>query len=53
MKIGSPRLNKVKFTSGYVFILGGWTFFWKSSKNKCITSSTIISKLGSLDNDGE
>ena len=30
-----------KFTSGYVFLLGGAVVSWKSSKQTCIARSTI------------
>ena len=45
--------NDVKSTSGYVFILGGRAVSWKSSKQTCITRSTMESEFIALDKAGE
>ncbi|PHT58324.1 hypothetical protein CQW23_00687 [Capsicum baccatum] len=41
--------NEVKSTSGYVFTIGGGAVSWKSSKQTCITRSTIESEFITLD----
>mgnify|MGYP003702928687 CR=1 FL=1 len=38
-----------KSTSGYVFTLGGAAVFWKSSKQTCISRSTMESEFIALD----
>ena len=43
--------NNVKSTSGYVFLLGGGTVSWKSSKQTCI--STMESEFIASDKAGE
>ena len=45
--------NEVNFTSGYVFILGGGTVSWKSSKQTCIARSTMEAEFIALDKAGE
>ena len=40
-------------TSVYVFTLGGATVSWKSSKQTCITRSTMESEFIALDKAGE
>ena len=45
--------NNVKYTSGYVFILGGEVVSWKSSKQTCIGRSTMESEFIALDKAGE
>ena len=47
------RLNDIKSTSGYVFILGGGADSLKSSKHTCIAHSTIESEFIALDKTGE
>ena len=42
-----------KFTSGYVFTLGGAAVSWKSSKQTCIARSTMESEFIALDKAGE
>ena len=42
-----------KFTSGYVFTLGGAAVSWKSSKQTCIARSTMESEFIALDKCGE
>ena len=42
-----------KSTSGYVFTLGGAAVSWKSSKQTCITRSTMESEFIALDKAGE
>ena len=41
--------NNTKSTSRYVFTLGGAAVFWKSSKQTCITRSTMESEFIALD----
>jgi hypothetical protein len=41
--------NDTKSMSGYVFTLGGAAVSWKSSKQTCITRSTIESEFIALD----
>jgi len=53
MLIGSPGSNEVKFTSGYVFTLGGGAVSWKSSKQRCIARSTMKSEFITLDKAGK
>ena len=53
MQIGSPGSNEVKSMSGYVFTFGGGAISWNFPKKTCITSSTIISELRTLDKVGE
>ena len=43
----------LKSTNGYVFTLGGAAVSWKSSKQTCITRSTMESKFIALDKVGE
>ncbi|PHT31151.1 hypothetical protein CQW23_27488 [Capsicum baccatum] len=45
--------NEVKFTSGYVFTIGGGVVSWKSSKQICISRSTMKSEFIALDKTGE
>ncbi|XP_070014962.1 secreted RxLR effector protein 161-like [Nicotiana sylvestris] len=47
------RSSEVKSTSGYVFIVEGGSVFWKSSKQTCITCSTMKSEFIALDKVGE
>jgi len=42
-----------KSPSGYIFTLGGATVSWKSSKQTCITHSTMESKFIALNKAGE
>ena len=42
-----------KSTSGYLFTLGGAAVSWKSSKQTCITRSTMESEFIALDKAGE
>ncbi|KAF3683836.1 hypothetical protein FXO38_00569 [Capsicum annuum] len=45
--------NEVKSTSGYIFIIGGGAFSWKSSKQTYITRFTMESEFIALDKVGE
>ncbi|XP_070018941.1 secreted RxLR effector protein 161-like [Nicotiana sylvestris] len=50
MQIGSLE---TKSTSGYVFAIGGGAMSWKSSKQTCISCSTMDSEFIALDKAGE
>ena len=41
-------MKDTKSTSGYVFTLGGATVSWKSSKQTCISRSTMESEFIAL-----
>ena len=45
--------NDTKSTNGYVFMLGGATLSWKSSKQTCIARFTMESEFINLDKAGE
>ncbi|KAL5577705.1 hypothetical protein UlMin_019404 [Ulmus minor] len=46
-------MKDTKSTSGYVFTLGGAAVSWKSSKQTCISQSTMESEFIALDKCGE
>ena len=46
-------MKDTKSTSGYVFTLGGATVSWKSSKQTCISRSTMEYEFIALDKVGE
>ncbi|KAL5576953.1 hypothetical protein UlMin_018652 [Ulmus minor] len=46
-------MKDTKSTSGYVFTLGGAAVSWKSSKQTCISRSTMESEFIALDKCGE
>ena len=43
--ISITESTETKYTSGYVFTIGGGEISWKSSKQTCITCSTMESTL--------